>query len=130
MKEKWLVFYHGQEELAAYTIRGTFQGELEETIEFLCHEKDIPKEEIRVACEMRGGSKKKQADADGHLSSFRFEVTREEAKMIRRALLHRSRHWKSLAAERAAASMPEIESVRSAESLFSSYEELAKKFPE
>ena len=58
VKEKWLVFYHGEEELAAYTLRGTFPGEAEATAELLAYENNITKEAIRVVCEMRRGGKK------------------------------------------------------------------------
>lgn len=57
MTERWMVFYHGEKELAAYTLRGTFKGEAEATIEQLALEHGIPKEAIRVTCEMRGGKK-------------------------------------------------------------------------
>ena len=58
VKEKWLVFYHGEKELAAYTLLGTFPGELEATVELLAYENNIPKEDIRVVCETRRGGKK------------------------------------------------------------------------
>ena len=32
MFEKWLVFYHEGKELCGYTLRGTFEGERDETI--------------------------------------------------------------------------------------------------
>ena len=53
MKEQWLVFYHGDRELAAYTLRGTFPGEAEATAELLAQENDIPIDAIRVVCESR-----------------------------------------------------------------------------
>ena len=55
--ERYMVFYHGEKELASYTLRGTFEGEAENTVELLAYEHSIPKEAIRVACEMRGGKK-------------------------------------------------------------------------
>lgn len=58
VKEKWLVFYHGEEELASYTLRGTFPGEAEATVRLLAYENNIPKEDIRVVCETRRGGKK------------------------------------------------------------------------
>lgn len=61
MRERWLVFYNGKDELAAITLRGTFPGEVDATVELLSQEHGIPKEAIRVVCEMRGGSK----DEDG-----------------------------------------------------------------
>ena len=36
------------EELCSYTVRGTFEGELESTIELLAYEKGIPKERIET----------------------------------------------------------------------------------
>lgn len=51
--EKYLVFYHGERELAAYTLRGTFPGERAATIELLAYEHDIDPEEIRTAYEDR-----------------------------------------------------------------------------
>lgn len=53
MREDWLVFYHDGEEIGSYTIRGTFQGEREETIALLAHEKGIPPEEITARIEKR-----------------------------------------------------------------------------
>jgi len=53
MKEEYLVFYHEQKELAAYTIRGTFKGEMEATKDLLAYENGIEKESIRVIKEMR-----------------------------------------------------------------------------
>lgn len=53
MKEQYLVFYHGKRELVAYTLRGTFPGEVGSTVELLSAEHGIPKQAIRVACEMR-----------------------------------------------------------------------------
>ena len=57
MKEPYLVFYRGTEELAAYTLRGAFPGELEATVELLAYENDTPKEESRVVCETWEGEK-------------------------------------------------------------------------
>ena len=53
MKEEYLAFYHEEKELVAYTIRGTFSGEMEATKELLAHENGIPKESIRVIREYR-----------------------------------------------------------------------------
>lgn len=53
MKEQWLVFYLGDKELASYTLRGTFPGEAEETINLLAYENGVPTEAIRVAYEWR-----------------------------------------------------------------------------
>lgn len=49
----WLVFYHGDKELAAYTLSGTSPGEAQATMELLAYEKQIPKEAIRVEIEER-----------------------------------------------------------------------------
>ena len=51
--EKYLVFYHGQKELAAYTLRGTFPGEREATIELLAHENGISPQAIHTEHEER-----------------------------------------------------------------------------
>lgn len=55
MAEQWLVFYHGEKELAAYTLRGTFAGERQATIELLAYENGISESEIRTVVELRGG---------------------------------------------------------------------------
>lgn len=52
--EYWMVFYHGEKELAAHTIRGTFPGEKQAVIELLAGELGIKESDIRVAIEMRG----------------------------------------------------------------------------
>ena len=56
MRERWLVFYNGKKELAAITLRGSFPGEVDATVDLLAGENGISKEAIRVVCEMRGGS--------------------------------------------------------------------------
>ena len=49
-KERWLVFFHPDErELGAYTIRGTFDGELGATLEEFALENDINAENIEIA---------------------------------------------------------------------------------
>ncbi len=53
MKENWIVFYHGERELSACTVRGSFPGEIAATKELLAHENGIPCESIRVAVESR-----------------------------------------------------------------------------
>lgn len=55
MREKWLVFRDREtgRELCAYTIRGTFPGERQATIELLAAEKGIPEERIETATETR-----------------------------------------------------------------------------
>jgi len=53
MKELWLVFYDGDRELGSYTLRGTFPGEAQATVELLAGENNIPPEAIRVATEKR-----------------------------------------------------------------------------
>ena len=55
--ERWMVFYHGDKELAAHTLRGSFTGEKEAVIELLAGEHGIPEDEIRTEIEMRGGKK-------------------------------------------------------------------------
>ena len=47
-KEEWLVFKDKDtgRELLAYTIRGTFPGEKEDTIEQLAFDNGIPREQI------------------------------------------------------------------------------------
>ncbi len=49
----WIVFYHGERELAAITLRGTFPGEIRATAELLAYECGIPADAIRVALEDR-----------------------------------------------------------------------------
>ena len=53
MGELWKVFYDGKtgEELGAYTLRGTFEGEEQATRELLAHDKGIPAEQIRTEIE-------------------------------------------------------------------------------
>lgn len=46
MREEWLVFYHEGRELCRYTLRGTFPGEQQDTINLLAHEHGRPAEEI------------------------------------------------------------------------------------
>ena len=53
MKEKYLVFYYEQKELLAYTVRGSFSGELEATKELLAYENGISTDAIRVTQETR-----------------------------------------------------------------------------
>ena len=53
MLEQWVVFRHEGREIWAYTLRGTFPGEQEETIKLLAHEKGIPAEDITAAIETR-----------------------------------------------------------------------------
>lgn len=51
--EEYIVFYHGKKELAAYTLRGTFAGEMEATKELLAYENGISADEIRTTKETR-----------------------------------------------------------------------------
>ena len=53
MKENWIVFYHGERELSACTVRGSFPGEIAATKELLAHENGIPCESIQVKVEKR-----------------------------------------------------------------------------
>lgn len=56
MGELWKVFYNSKtgEELSAYTLRGTFDGEEQATRELLAHDKGISAEEIETRIERRG----------------------------------------------------------------------------
>ena len=56
MGELWKVFYDSKtgEELSAYTIRGTFDGEEQATRELLAYEKKIPADQIITKVERRG----------------------------------------------------------------------------
>lgn len=53
--ETWKIFYSRStgEELTAYTIRGTFEGEEEETRRLLAHEKGIDPADIETRTERR-----------------------------------------------------------------------------
>ncbi len=55
MGELWKVFYDSKtgEELGAYTIRGTFDGEEQDARELLAFKKGIPAEQIRTEIERR-----------------------------------------------------------------------------
>ena len=54
MKEPWVVFYLlGWEELAAYTLRGTFAGECMETKRLLAYEFGVSEDDISVVIEQR-----------------------------------------------------------------------------
>ena len=55
MREQWLIFRDREtgRELGAYTIRGTFPGEREATIELLAAENGIKPEQIVTAIERR-----------------------------------------------------------------------------
>lgn len=52
-REQWLIFRHEGRELFRYTIRGTFPGEREETINLLAYENGIQAEEIICTIETR-----------------------------------------------------------------------------
>lgn len=49
----WAVFYHGDKELASFTVSGMAPGEVEATKELLAYEKNIPVSEIRAVYEVR-----------------------------------------------------------------------------
>jgi len=51
--EEYIVFYHKEKELAAYTVRGTFAGELEATKDLLAYENGIAVQDIRTTREKR-----------------------------------------------------------------------------
>jgi hypothetical protein len=53
MKEKWKVFYYNGKELCAYTVRGTFDGEEEDTKELLTYKNEIDPNDIKVVIEDR-----------------------------------------------------------------------------
>nr|WP_325297192.1 hypothetical protein [uncultured Dysosmobacter sp.] len=53
MTEPWLVFYHQGKELLAYTLRGTFPGERQDTIALLAAERGIDPAEITTKTENR-----------------------------------------------------------------------------
>ena len=55
MREEWKVFYNRYtgEEYAAYTIRGTFDGEEEETRQLVAAEHGLDPEEIGTKTERR-----------------------------------------------------------------------------
>lgn len=51
---KWIAFYDGTgKELAAYTVTGTFEGELKATKDLLAYEQGISPEEIIIKEEER-----------------------------------------------------------------------------
>lgn len=51
--EEYLVFYHNGKELCRYSLRGTFPGEREATIELTAQELGIPAAEITTRIERR-----------------------------------------------------------------------------
>lgn len=51
--EEYIVFYHKEKELAAYTVHGTFAGELEATKDLLAYENGIAVQDIRTIREKR-----------------------------------------------------------------------------
>lgn len=55
MREQWIIFKDKEtgEELGAYTIRGSFPGEREATIDLLAHERGIPRERIETEIRSR-----------------------------------------------------------------------------
>lgn len=53
MKEPWIVFYHQEKEIAAYTVCGTFQGERQATIDLLAAERGIDPADITTKIEER-----------------------------------------------------------------------------
>lgn len=55
MREQWLIFKDREtgQELCAYTIRGTFKGERQATIELLAAENGIDPEQIVTTIENR-----------------------------------------------------------------------------
>lgn len=53
MKQNWLVFYCGGEEVFAYTVSGTFPGEMEETRGLLAYELGVDPDDITFRVEER-----------------------------------------------------------------------------
>ena len=54
MKELWAVFYlNDWEEMFAYTLRGTFAGEMEDTKKLLAYDHGVKEEDISVKIEER-----------------------------------------------------------------------------
>ena len=49
MKEDWIVFTLNGKEICAYTVRGTFAGELSATRENLAFEKGVSVNDIKVS---------------------------------------------------------------------------------
>lgn len=52
-RELWCIFSYNHKELAAYTVRGTFPGELKATKEMLSQENKIPAEWIDITYRYR-----------------------------------------------------------------------------
>lgn len=54
-KEPWTVYVNDAtgKEILSHTVRGTFPGEIKNTIKLLAYEKGIPAEQIRVYIENR-----------------------------------------------------------------------------
>lgn len=53
MREKWIVFYVNGKEKAAYTVRGTFSDELEETKNLIAYECNEDPENVIAKIEYR-----------------------------------------------------------------------------
>ncbi|MCD8308860.1 MAG: hypothetical protein LUD19_03315 [Clostridia bacterium] len=54
---QYVVFKHGDKELAAYTLFGTFAGEAEATAQLLAAERNIPRDEITISIQDRRSRK-------------------------------------------------------------------------
>ena len=82
-KQQWIVFYNKAtgEELCAYTVRGTFPGEMRSTIELLASEHGIEVEQVGIRCEERTDAKSKKVDTtnaaseDIHIKVYPNEVS-------------------------------------------------------
>lgn len=48
MRELWVAFMRNDEELCAYTVKGTFPGELKATLELIAEENGCRPEEIFI----------------------------------------------------------------------------------
>ena len=53
MKELYIVFFVNGKEKAAYTVRGTFHGELEDTKNLIAYENGMDPENVLVKIEQR-----------------------------------------------------------------------------
>lgn len=91
MREQWLVFKSKLtgEELCAYTLRGTFEGELDATKKLLAGENGIPIEDISVSAEWRGHSKSKtEGRIEGKLSTLVELVNNGDISVDRAASMY------------------------------------------
>lgn len=65
--ELWLMFLHPNgKELAAYTVNGTFRGEMQATKELLAAENGLQPEEITVKCGRKEAAKHERTERKAH----------------------------------------------------------------